>query len=263
MGLIVKSDVSAASLIIEFETEQSAAINCVGNTFPRFAARRIIPAQALPLKKYFGGMSLVTRTCDNEHTLASLGQSEVLGIKCSPAGGSRRSIDHASTRPSALEYDGVITADKPAQEAAKGVVGRRENSWDVFPNNEPWLDGVDDMKELQCEIAALIVERLSMSGHAERLARRAGGDEIDLVQIDRPVELREVAVVRNVGVVVFEHSRREWLDLRERDRLPAERLPCGGWSADARADGDVSHGFLSGHWKGIQWVQNSRTPSSV
>jgi hypothetical protein len=45
------------------------------------AARRRIPAQAFGLKKYRGGTAPVSKIADNEHTLASLGQSEVLGIE--------------------------------------------------------------------------------------------------------------------------------------------------------------------------------------
>jgi hypothetical protein len=96
----------------------------MGRSFPLFSARRRIPAQAFPLKKYFGGMGLASRICDNEHTLAALGQAEVLGIqdspRCSPIG----SIDHARVRESLLKNDGLITADKRCQEAAKGVVAR-------------------------------------------------------------------------------------------------------------------------------------------
>jgi hypothetical protein len=40
-----------------------------------------MPRQALALKKYRGGTSPVSKTSDNEHTLASLGQSEVLSVK--------------------------------------------------------------------------------------------------------------------------------------------------------------------------------------
>jgi hypothetical protein len=69
-------------------------------------------------------MGPVSRICDNEHTLASLGQAEVLGIQDSPRCSPFGSIDHARVRPSLLKYDGVITADKRPQEAAKGVVTR-------------------------------------------------------------------------------------------------------------------------------------------
>jgi hypothetical protein len=54
-----------------------------GNVFPRFAARRRIPAHAFGLKQYFFGVE-VSRTCDNEHTAAALGHSEVLGVESPP-----------------------------------------------------------------------------------------------------------------------------------------------------------------------------------
>ena len=58
-----------------------AASKAGGKTFPRFAARRRIPLQARALKKYRGGTGPASSTSDNEHTLPSLGQSEVLSVK--------------------------------------------------------------------------------------------------------------------------------------------------------------------------------------
>jgi hypothetical protein len=40
-----------------------------------------MPEQALALKKYRRGTSAISRTTDNEHTSAALGNSEVLSVK--------------------------------------------------------------------------------------------------------------------------------------------------------------------------------------
>jgi hypothetical protein len=55
-----------------FATSVNAARNWQGNSFPRFSARRRIPAQALALKKYRRGRSPVSKISDNEHTPSSL-----------------------------------------------------------------------------------------------------------------------------------------------------------------------------------------------
>jgi len=55
----------------------------MGNLLPRFSARRRIPAQAFALIKYFCGTS-VSKTCDNKHTAAALGHSEILSVKHPP-----------------------------------------------------------------------------------------------------------------------------------------------------------------------------------
>ena len=62
-------------------TASSARRKGGGSSFPRFAARRRIPAQAFGLKKYRDGTAPVSKTADNEHTLAALGQSEILSVK--------------------------------------------------------------------------------------------------------------------------------------------------------------------------------------
>lgn len=47
-------------------------------------SRRAIPARAFSLKKYFEGIEPCSSTCDNEHTAASLGQAEILGVQDPP-----------------------------------------------------------------------------------------------------------------------------------------------------------------------------------
>src|SRR5690606_21163623 len=58
-----------------------ACFKAIGNSFPRFAARRRMPRQAVALKKNRCGTSPVSKVSDNEHTAASLGHSEVLSVK--------------------------------------------------------------------------------------------------------------------------------------------------------------------------------------
>ncbi|MFM9735859.1 hypothetical protein, partial [Streptomyces niveiscabiei] len=62
-------------------TDFNAASSSSGNCLPRASARRSIPAHAVALKKYLGGIDIGSSTCDNKHTPASLGHSEILGIK--------------------------------------------------------------------------------------------------------------------------------------------------------------------------------------
>jgi hypothetical protein len=62
-------------------TACKAWCNIVGNSFPRFSARRRIPLQAVALKKYRCGRSPVSKVCDNKHTAASLCHSVVLSVK--------------------------------------------------------------------------------------------------------------------------------------------------------------------------------------
>jgi len=78
----------------ESATAFSARAKGGGNSFPRFAARRRMPAQALALKKYRCGTSPVSKMSDNEHTPSSLRNcagkavhSDVLSVKnsvCEP-----------------------------------------------------------------------------------------------------------------------------------------------------------------------------------
>ena len=80
-------------------TRRSASKSANGRVLPLASARRSIPAQAFALKKYLGGIESVSSTCDNEHTAASLGQAEILGVQDPPRDCSFGSIHTTSVRP--------------------------------------------------------------------------------------------------------------------------------------------------------------------
>jgi hypothetical protein len=69
------------SLVIVRAACSNAVCSERGNSRPRLAARRSIPAQAFALKKNRCGTSPVSKVSDNEHTAAALGHSEVLSVK--------------------------------------------------------------------------------------------------------------------------------------------------------------------------------------
>src|SRR5690554_638913 len=77
----------------------SASISSCGNVLPRLSARRNIPAHAFGLKKYRGGIEPSSSTCENEHTAASVGQAEILGIQNPPCCCSLGSIHPTRVRP--------------------------------------------------------------------------------------------------------------------------------------------------------------------
>ncbi len=56
----------------------------MGNSLPRFSALRRIPLAAFGLKKNLCGTRL-SKTSDNEHTTAALGDSEKLAVEHTPA----------------------------------------------------------------------------------------------------------------------------------------------------------------------------------
>ena len=118
-------------------TAKRAFCNCSGNFLPLFSARRSIPAHALELKKNRCGIKVCSSTCDNEHTAASLGHSEILGVKDAPSDCSLGAKHNTSVRPSFPCWDDwIIFAGEASKETAESVVGRAENSRDVFPEDD-------------------------------------------------------------------------------------------------------------------------------
>lgn len=102
-------DYSAACLegsgLIVCSTERSkAAFNEGGNCFPLFCALARIPAQARALKKYLRGIEPVTRTCDNEDSFTTLGDSEKLSVERAPCDTPFGAGNDTRARPPAAWY---------------------------------------------------------------------------------------------------------------------------------------------------------------
>ena len=141
----------SVSGVLECATCSSAALSIGGNSFPRLAARRSMPLHALFDKKYFCGISPVSRTRDNEHTLAALGQAVKLAIANSPGNPSRGSINHTRVGPSlpSCWNECGTRARKRPKKAPECVIVCAENSWDVFPHNESRSNNVCCTYKLQ------------------------------------------------------------------------------------------------------------------
>ena len=98
-GLVAASDAGALRRPSGCDARQRPDCRAGGRVLPLFAARRSIPAQAFELKKNRCGIEPLSSTCDNEHTTASLGQSEELGVEDPPRDCARGSKSHTRVRP--------------------------------------------------------------------------------------------------------------------------------------------------------------------
>jgi hypothetical protein len=196
-------------------TASRAKFNASGNSLPRFSARRRIPAHAVELKKNLDGIDVVSSTCDNEHTTASLGHSEVLGVEDPPRDCARGSKHTTSVAPLSPWCDErIIFAGKSRKKASEGVVFGGQNSGDVLPKDNGGLmaaraanvvDCIGDLAEGEGKIAASIVKRLPQTGDGKGLARRATAEKIrrlNLTAQDAVGQRGHVAEVRDIRVVV-------------------------------------------------------------
>jgi hypothetical protein len=153
-------------------TADKARCSGMGKTFPRFSARRRIPAHAVELKKYCWGIEPLTSTCDNEHTTAPLGESMILGILdppcCCPLGSSNITCDRPlwamqtgfrvpapmGRGPSVLRswawLKRLVIADEGSEEGAERIIGHAEAAGDVLPDCDAGLfaDVVDSIGEI-------------------------------------------------------------------------------------------------------------------
>jgi hypothetical protein len=139
----------------------NACFKSGGRSFPRFSARRRIPAQAFWLKKNLGGMLPVSKTRDNEDSTASLGNSEMLRIQ-------------DTVRPPVAEF-----AQRPKEGTKVPSSVATEDSWDVFPEERRDPEVLGDGKVGEHEASARIFESFAESGDGERLAGRASHKNVN------------------------------------------------------------------------------------
>jgi hypothetical protein len=138
-----------------------AACNWSGNSFPRFSARRRIPAQAFGLKKYRCGRSPVSKISDNEDATAPLWNSEVLSVK-NPVG---EPIPEFCQEP------------EEGTKIPSSV--RRQDAGDILPNHPTGPDAANHAKADEGHVAARVIQAETLAGDAERLAGRPEDDEIN------------------------------------------------------------------------------------
>jgi hypothetical protein len=113
-----------------------------------------MPLAALTLKENLTG-AVGFKTCDNEHSTASLGDSEVSSVQSSP----RNAI------PELLHF-----IEKPSEVSA--VVGTEEPR-DIFQHEPPRSSLLHKVKEGEGEAGSLACESCALPCDAEVLARES------------------------------------------------------------------------------------------
>jgi hypothetical protein len=131
-----------------------------GSALPRTRARLKIPLAARAESAY-RSLTVISKTSDNEHSTAALGNSEV------------SSIDHP---PGAAIPDFGQRCEKDSKVSA---FGRGEEPHDIFKDNPSWPKLICDPCELKEETGALTLEACSLAGNAEVLAGESSAEKVD------------------------------------------------------------------------------------
>ncbi len=106
-----------------------------GSFLPRRAARRRIPVQACALKKYFDGIEAISTTCHKKHTLAALGDAEILSVEHAPGDAAPGSRHTTCVRPFLpWRFERTAFSGQCSQEMPEGVAAVVEDAGDVFPD---------------------------------------------------------------------------------------------------------------------------------
>ena len=229
-----RHDSSRLAIVVVRATASKAAERCDGSSRPRFAALRRIPFAAFEeRKKRLGAFG--SKMSDNEHTAASLGDSEVSRVQHSP----RHAIPEVGQR---RENDGEISA----------TVRGKESGYVL--NEEPaGVNSVGDPGELEEQRRPCAFESRSLPGDAEVLAGEPSTDEVRTSGDDvppraslcwacrvgarSPVTTREdVGKLRHIGPPSLEDSSSVGVNLDLSDASPSGAFESKVESPDTREE---------------------------
>jgi hypothetical protein len=151
-------------LVVVCATRSNAVCSEGGNDLPRFSARRRIPAHAFWLKKNLGGTSS-SKMSDNEHSTASLGDSEEASVQHSVG----VPIPEFAQRPE----DGTQVPSSVA----------RQESSDVLDDAPPRPQLAKDAVKLPPESAAVASQTRTISCDGDVLA---GESSVNKLNVSEP-----------------------------------------------------------------------------
>ena len=197
-------------------TACKARRSCSGSVFPRFSARRRIPAHALALKKYRRGTSPVSKTSDNEDATAALGNSEELSVKNSvrdPIPEFPQDPEDGSKRPPSID---------------------RQQAGDVLEDNPSGKNSANNSKAFKRDVATRVIHPRPESCDGKGLAGTPENKDIWSFKAVAPY-LCDIPEVRGLGVMMRQYGRRERLDLRTPQAFPSKGFRRNLWCADAGA----------------------------
>jgi len=189
----------------------------------------------------------VSSVSDNEYTLPPLRQSEELRVQSSPLDEPVRAGCHSAVTPSVSGYSELTPSQRADHRRKVSAVSGAEESGDVLEDGPSSARESNNphcfMEEPAPGLHAIGLESSAGTCHAHVLTWEAADHEIhrtDAREFDR-ADLRHVAEVRHIGIVMREHAARERRHLGERGRFPAEGMPRDASGFDAAEEGEEPH----------------------
>jgi len=180
-----------------------------------------MPLAAFALKENLAG-AVGFKTCDNEHSSASLGDSEVSSVQSSP----RYAI------PELFHF-----IEKPSE--VSPLIGTEEPR-DILQHDPARSSLLHKVKEGEGEAGSLACESCSLACDAEVLARESSTPDVCLWDVIR-VHLRDAPQIRSVWEPLCQHRVGVWIYLAHADGVDASALKPEVETADATEEGCVPH----------------------
>ena len=94
-----------------------------------------MPEHAVGLKKYLGGIEILSTTCHKNDSTPALGDAEILGVEQPPRNATAGSRHTTRVRPpSPWRFEWTAFAGQCAQETSEGIASVAKDTWYVFPD---------------------------------------------------------------------------------------------------------------------------------
>jgi hypothetical protein len=192
-------------------TSSSARTNCSGNDLFLFRARLKIPSQARALKKYLCGTS-VSSTCDNEHSTAALGDSEILAVQHSPGDpvGIGSPAHKSRAFPSSIR-NCRYTSGKSANNDRKvdAVIGA-EKAGDVFHHDPARMKLSNDTMKFVPESGPFSIQTFTISGSADILTGESPANNVNCLKL---FDIPHILMFYYIRPMIIEHVSALFIDL--------------------------------------------------
>jgi hypothetical protein len=178
----------------------------MGKSLPLFSARRMIPLQAVALKKYRCGSSPVSKTSDNEDATAPLWNSKVLSVQ-------------DSVGPPVPELP------QPSENGTKVPSSvARHNAGDVLPDHPSGPCAISKSKKFEGQVPTIISQSASETGDTERLARCSSNQKFCCSTVFVS-NLRKIYLIHYPRPSMRKNRRGEFLNLGKTQMLKAQQVP--------------------------------------
>ena len=179
---------------------------------------------------------------DNEHTLASLGHTEVLSVKHTPCGTALGAAADSAVAPSTCGDFGIKPGDFTKYNRKISPFATGQQAGDVLKDQPIGSDLISEPYEVEEQSGAFASQSSTTSSHAPVLAWHPSANNIGPWAVNGS-HLPYVTQAQDIGVMVRQDAVALFVDFDLGDDTHTRRLEASAETLDTGKAGDDAQGF--------------------